>query len=280
MAGTWVAPAIRRTILLFANIKRMTMSNLQIEQFTARTDNFGVLIHDPDANLTASIDAPEEQPILAALKRRGWNLTHVFTTHHHGDHIEANLALKKRFGVQIVGPQDERSQIPGIDRAVSHGERFQFGNFSVDVISTPGHTAGEISFYIPAAKVAFTGDTLFSLGCGRIFEGTPVMMFRSLQRLLALPGDTEIYCGHEYSESNARFALTIDPENSALKERAREITLLREAGLPTLPTTLLREMATNPFLRWHDPSIRRHLNMEKASDEAVFAEIRKRKDNF
>ncbi|ATU90584.1 hydroxyacylglutathione hydrolase [Phyllobacterium zundukense] len=261
-------------------MKRMTMSHLQIEQFTARTDNFGVLIHDPEANLTASIDAPEEKPILDALRRRGWTLTHIFTTHHHADHVEANLALKKRFGVEIIGPHDERAQIPGIDRAVSHGERFQFGNFSVDVISTPGHTAGEISFHIPAAKVAFTGDTLFSLGCGRLFEGTPATMFKSLQRLIALPVETEIYCGHEYSESNARFALTIDPENSALKERAREIMALREAGQPTLPTTVLREMATNPFLRWHDPAIRRNLKMEEASDEAVFTEIRKRKDNF
>jgi len=256
------------------------MSHLQIEQFMARSDNFGVLIHDPETGLTASIDAPEEQPILDALKRRGWKLTHIFTTHHHGDHVEANLALKKSFGVEIIGPEDEKSKIPGIDRSVRHGDRFQFGNFDVDVIATPGHTAGEISFHIPAAKVAFTGDTLFSLGCGRLFEGTPATMFKSLQRLLALPGETEIYCGHEYSESNARFALTIDPENSALKERAKEIKALREADLPTLPTTLMREMATNPFLRWHDPSIRKTLKMESASDEAVFTEIRKRKDNF
>ncbi|MEK1888804.1 MAG: hydroxyacylglutathione hydrolase [Phyllobacterium sp.] len=256
------------------------MSNLQIEQFTAHSDNFCVLIHDPETGLTASIDAPEEAAILEALKRRGWKLTHIFTTHHHGDHVEANLALKKRFGTEIIGPSDERSKIPGIDRAVRHGERFAFGNFEVEVISTPGHTAGEISYHIPAAKVAFTGDTLFSLGCGRLFEGTPAMMLKSLQRLMALPGDTEIYCGHEYSESNARFALTVDPDNSALKERAKEIMALREAGLPTLPTTILREMATNPFLRAHDPSIRRNLNMDSASDEAVFAEIRKRKDNF
>ena len=256
------------------------MSHLQIEQFMARSDNFGVLIHDPETGLTASIDAPEEQPILDALKRRGWKLTHIFTTHHHGDHVEANLALKKRFGVEIIGPEDEKSKIPSMDRGVRHGDRFHFGNFEVEVISTPGHTAGEISFHIPVAKVAFTGDTLFSLGCGRLFEGTPATMFKSLQRLLALPAETEIYCGHEYSESNARFALTIDPENSALKERAKEIKALREAGLPTLPTTLMREMATNPFLRWHDPSIRKTLKMESASDEAVFTEIRKRKDNF
>jgi hydroxyacylglutathione hydrolase len=261
-------------------MKRTTMPQLQIEQFTARSDNFGVLIHDPEAGLTASIDAPEEQPILDALKRRGWKLTHIFTTHHHTDHVEANLALKKRFGLEIIGPEDEKAKIPGINRSVRHGERFKFGNFEVEVISTPGHTAGEISFHIPIAKVAFTGDTLFSLGCGRLFEGTPATMFKSLQRLIGLPGETEIYCGHEYSESNARFALTIDPENSALKERAKEIKTLREADLPTLPTTLMREMATNPFLRWHDPAIRKNLKMESATDEAVFAEIRKRKDNF
>lgn len=256
------------------------MPNLQIEQFTARSDNFGVLIHDPEANLTASIDAPDENAILAALKRRGWKLTHIFTTHHHGDHVEGNLALKQRFGAEIIGPAAERTKIPGIDRGVDDGERFSFGNFEVEVIATPGHTAGEISYYIPAAKVAFTGDTLFSLGCGRLFEGTAATMFKSLQRLLALPGDTQIYCGHEYSESNARYALTIDPDNSALKERAKEITALRAEGLPTLPTTIFREMATNPFLRAHDLSIRRILNLENASDEEVFAEIRKRKDNF
>lgn len=256
------------------------MSNLQIEQFNARSDNFGVLIHDPETNLTASIDAPEEQPILDALKRRGWKLTHILTTHHHNDHIESNLALKKRFGIEIVGPEAEKSQIPGIDRTLSHGDHFQFGSFEIEVISTPGHTNGEISFFIPAAKVLFAGDTLFSLGCGRLLEGTPATMFESLQKLVALPGDTQVYCGHEYSESNARFALSIDPDNSALKERAREITALRAAGQPTLPTTILREMATNPFLRWHDPVIRKNLKMENASDEAVFTEIRKRKDHF
>ncbi len=256
------------------------MSHLQIEQFSARSDNFGVLIHDPETGLTASIDAPEEQPILNALKRRGWKLTHILTTHHHLDHVEANLALKRRFGVQIIGPEDEKAQIPGIDRTLRDGDHFQFGSFDIQVISTPGHTKGEISFFIPAAKVLFAGDTLFSLGCGRLLEGTPAIMFNSLQKLVSLPGDTQVYCGHEYSESNARFALSIDPDNSALKERAKEIATLRAAGQPTLPTTILREMATNPFLRWHDPAIRRNLKMTDASDEAVFAEIRKRKDHF
>ncbi|WP_420960818.1 hydroxyacylglutathione hydrolase [Brucella sp. IR073] len=253
---------------------------IEIEQFMCRSDNFGVLIHDPESGLTAAIDAPEETAVLAALKRRGWTLDEIFTTHHHIDHVEANLALKARFGLTITGPEAEKDKIPGIDRTVSHGDRFKFGRFDVDVIETPGHTAGEVSYYLPQAKVAFTGDTLFALGCGRLFEGTPATMFRSLERLVALPGDTAIYCGHEYTESNARFALTIDPENPALKERAKEITRLREAGKPTLPTTIALEMATNPFLRWHDQGIRVRLGMQNAGNEEIFAEIRKRKDHF
>lgn len=256
------------------------LPRLDIEQFTCRSDNFGVLIHDPESGLTAAIDAPEEAPILAALRRRGWELDFIFTTHHHPDHVEANLPLKQRFGLTIIGPEAEKASIPGIDRTVSDGDRFDFGRFEVQAIATPGHTAGEISYYLPQAKVAFTGDTLFALGCGRLFEGTPATMFRSLSRLIELPGDTSVYCGHEYTESNARFALTIDPENPALKERAKEIARLRGAGRPTLPTTIALEMATNPFLRWHDPRIRVRLGMQDASDEEVFAEIRKRKDHF
>ncbi|NNU59303.1 hydroxyacylglutathione hydrolase [Ochrobactrum soli] len=253
---------------------------LEIEQFICRSDNYGVLIHDPVSALTAAIDAPDAYAIEAALERRGWTLDFIFTTHHHLDHVEGNAALKKKFGLSIIGPKDEESKIPGIDRTVHDGEEFTFGLFKVRVISTPGHTAGEISYYIPDAKVVFTGDTLFALGCGRLFEGTPATMFRSLQKLVALPGDTAVYCGHEYTESNARFALTIDPDNSALKERALEIGRLRTADKMTLPSSISLEMATNPFLRWHDSRIRARLGMQDAPDEAVFAEIRKRKDLF
>jgi hydroxyacylglutathione hydrolase len=256
------------------------MPKLEIEQFTCLSDNFGVLIHDAGAGLTASIDAPEEAPILAALDRRGWTLTHIFTTHHHGDHVGGNLGLKSRFGVEIAGPEAEKDRVPGIDWTVSGGDRFRFGAFDVAVISTPGHTAGHVSYHIPDASVAFTGDTLFSLGCGRLFEAGADVMLASLRKLVALPPDTAIYCGHEYTQQNARFALTVDPDNPALQERAREVAELRAAGRPTLPTTMRAELATNPFLRWHDAAIRRNLGMDDASDEAVFAEIRKRKDNF
>lgn len=256
------------------------MGALEIEQFICRSDNIGVLIHDAENNLTAAIDAPEEAPILAALKRRGWKLDYIFTTHHHFDHVEANFALKQKFGLKIYGPQDEADKIPEIDLALNDGDHFQFGQFEVQVIATPGHTLGEISYYIPQAKVAFTGDTLFSLGCGRLLEGTPTQMFRSLQALSALPADTAIYCGHEYSASNARFALSIDPDNEALQQRADEIVRLREVDQLTLPTSMAQEMATNPFLRSFDAQIRANLAMSDASDVDVFTRIRALKDNF
>lgn len=253
---------------------------LQIDQFMCRSDNFCVLVHDPRSGETALIDAPEERSILEAVERTGWRPTLILTTHHHGDHVEANLALKQRFGLRIVGPKAEAAKIPGIDETVAEGDVFNFAGEPVHVIATPGHTAGHVSYHFPRAKIAFTGDTLFALGCGRLFEAKAPVMHESLKKLAALPLDTSVYCGHEYTQANARFALTIDPTNSALKERVEEVNKLRAMDKPTLPTTIGLELATNPFLRWHDPVIRRNLGMEKASDAEVFAEIRKRKDVF
>ena len=253
---------------------------VEIEQFMCRSDNFGVLVRDPQSGVTAIIDAPEEAPILEAIERTGWRPRLLLITHHHYDHVEANLALKERFGLTIVGPEAEADKIPGIDQTVGEGDRLAIGNEEVRVIETPGHTAGHVSFHLPRSGVAFTADTLFALGCGRIFEGTPAMMHASLKKLAALPGETVVYCGHEYTLSNARFAVSVDPANAALGERAKAIEALRADGRPTLPTTIADELATNPFLRPHDPAIRAHLGMEDASDEAVFAELRKRKDAF
>lgn len=253
---------------------------LEIEQFYCRDDNFGVLIHDPQTGQTATIDAPEETPIREALKRRGWTLTHIINTHWHPDHVEANTALKATGDVEVIGPAEEASKIPGIDRAVGDGETFEFSGHQVRVISTPGHTIGQVSFHIPDAGVAFTGDTLFAMGCGRIFEGTPEMMWNSLNKLMELPPETRVYCGHEYTLANARFAVTVDPDNRALADRLKEVEALRADNRPTLPTTIAKELATNPFLRASDPSIRAHLGMQDASDAQVFAEIRHRKDNF
>ncbi len=253
---------------------------VKIEQFMCRSDNFGILAHDPASGETAIIDAPEERPILEAIARTGWTPTVLLVTHHHGDHVEANLALKQRFGLKIIGPKAEAAKIPGIDETVAEGDELSLLGETVRVIETPGHTAGHVSYFLPKSGIAFTADTLFALGCGRIFEGTPAIMMASLKKLAALPAGTAVYCGHEYTLSNARFALSVDPTNSALKLRVKEIEALRAADKPTLPTTIGQELATNPFLRWHDPAIRKNLGMPAASDEAVFAEIRKRKDIF
>ena len=253
---------------------------LMIEQFPCRTDNYGVLIHDPEAGLTASIDAPQEKPIRDKLREKGWRLDRVLTTHHHSDHVEANLALKAAFGCVIVGPAGEADKIPGIDQPVKGGDRFMFGGHEVRVIDTPGHTLGHISYWIPSAGVAFVADTLFALGCGRVFEGTPEMMWASLGRLRDLPEATRVYCGHEYTEANARFALTIEPDNADLVARAAEIKELRAAGAPTLPTTIGLEIRTNPFLRENVQAIKTRLGMEHAPAAEIFAEMRVRKDNF
>ena len=256
------------------------MRALEIEVFSCRSDNYGVLVHDPETGLTASIDAPEEGPILDAAARRGWTLTHIFTTHHHADHVEANLALKEKFGLEIIGPFNEALAIPGLDRTMADGDEFQFGEHLVRVIETPGHTAGHICYHFPDDKILFAADTLFALGCGRLFERTAADMWASLQKLSVLPDETAIYFGHEYTLSNARFAVTIDPDNERLKTRAAQIETDRAEGKFTIPTMMGLEKETNPFLRAGDPAIRRNLLMEGKTNEEVFAEIRKRKDNF
>jgi hydroxyacylglutathione hydrolase len=256
------------------------MKPLELEVFPCRSDNFGVLVHDPESGLTASIDAPEEQPIIDAAARRGWTITHIFTTHHHTDHVEANLALKQKFGLEIIGPVNEAVAIPGLDRTVADGDEFHFGEHLVRVIETPGHTAGHICFHFPDDKILFAADTLFALGCGRLFERSASDMWSSLQKLAVLSDETAIYFGHEYTLSNARFALTIDPDNERLQTRAAEIEALRADGKFTIPTMMGLEKETNPFLRPADPAIRRNLIMEGKTNEEVFAEIRKRKDSF
>ena len=253
---------------------------LKIEQFMCRSDNFGVLARDEESGDTALIDAPELGSILEAIERTGWTPTQIITTHKHADHVEANLALKQRFNLKITGPAAEADSIPGIDETVKEGDTVSIGAHEARVIETPGHTAGHVSYHFADAGVAFTGDTLFALGCGRLFEGTPETMFASLGKLKAMPPETLIYCGHEYTISNGRFAVTIDPDNMTLRERLFAFEAMREKGEPTLPVTLGDELATNPFLRADDSAIRAALGMADASDAAVFAEIRARKDRF
>lgn len=254
------------------------MSKLEIHQFPCLDDNFGVLLHDPDHQVTASIDAPEAEAIRNALAEKGWRLTHILNTHHHHDHTGANLELKGETGCTVIGPKGEAARIPGLDRAVAEGDSVTFGGSEVHVIETPGHTAGHITYRIPAHSVMFAGDTLFSLGCGRVFEGTHEQMWNSLAKLRRLPATTRIYCGHEYTLSNARFCLAIEPGNTALAERAAEVEALRAAGKPTLPTRLDRELETNVFLRPSSPEIRTRLGLEGAEDWQVFAALRERKN--
>lgn len=258
----------------------MNASKFEILQFPCRQDNYGVILHDGDAGITISIDAPETEAIEDVLESRNLTLTHILTTHHHGDHVEGNKALKSKYGCQIFGPTDEAAKIPGLDASHGHGDSFDVGGHRVEVIGTPGHTLGQVAYYFPDQGVVFCADALFALGCGRIFEGTPEMMFTALNRLADLPDDTQVYAGHEYTLANAKFALSVDPDNEDLVSRAKEIELLRDNGKPTLPTTIALEKRTNPFLRASDAKIRSLLEMENASDLDVFTEIRARKDRF
>lgn len=251
---------------------------LEIHQFPCLQDNFGVLIHDTERGVTASIDAPEAGAVRKALQDRGWSLSYILTTHHHADHTDGNLALKAETGCVIIGPKAEASKIPGIDTEVADGNAFRLGSFQVEVLDTPGHTNGHISFYVPQAGAAFVGDTMFALGCGRVIEGNNEMMWSSLAKLIALPPATKIYCGHEYTLANAKFSLTIEPENATLVARAAEIQHLRAAGKATLPTTIGEELATSPFVRVKSEAIRKRLDLIGAPDWQVFAEVRTRKN--
>ncbi len=250
----------------------------QIELFLCGTDNFGALIHDTDTGRTASIDAPEASAIEAALQRRGWRLTEILVTHHHDDHVVGIEALKASSGCRVVAARADAHRIPAVDFLVKEGDKVAVGSLDAEVIDTPGHTVGHIAYHFPAEKLLFAGDTLFSLGCGRVFEGSMAGMWGSLQKLRALPDDTQLYCGHEYTLANARFALKVDPDNAALRARAKEAEAQRAAHHFTLPVTLGAEKAENPFLRADEPGIARNLGLDGAAPVAVFAELRERKN--
>ena len=249
---------------------------IQIEIIPCLSDNYAYLIKS--GGQCAIVDPSEPEPVRAALARTGWKLTHILNTHHHLDHCGGNLALKEETGAQIVGPGKDAARIPGLDVGVDESTGWEFDGRKVQVLEVPAHTRGAITFVIDGN--AFTGDTLFTLGCGRLFEGDPQMMWTSLSKLMTLPDETKVYCGHEYTQSNGRFALTLEPGNSALKARMDEVIATRQAGKPTVPSTMGLEKKTNPFLRPDSAEIRKSLGMEKAGDVAVFGEIRARKDKF
>lgn len=252
---------------------------LKIHQFPCLADNYGFLAHDSESGETAAIDTPDAQEYLKQAEAQGWTITEIWNTHWHPDHAGGNLAIKEATGCAITGPVGEAEKIPGLDRAVGGGDTVKLGNLSASVIDVPGHTLGHIAYYIPAASTAFVGDALFALGCGRLFEGDPDMMWTSLNRLKVLPPDTVIYCAHEYTKANARFALTIEPDNPDLRAYAREVDEKRAHGEWTVPTRLSRELDANPFLRADEPDLQ--AAMGHAGDAvATFAEIRARKDRF
>jgi hydroxyacylglutathione hydrolase len=246
--------------------------------FSCLNDNYGVLLHDPESGATAAIDAPEAGPVEAALKTKGWRLTDILVTHHHADHTDGIPELKANHRCRVVAPHAEAARIPLVDETVRENDKVRVGGLEANVIETPGHTAGHISYVFPADKLAFVGDTLFSIGCGRVIEGTPEMMWQSLLKLRGLPDDTRIYCGHEYTVANVRFARTIEPANAALAAREKEVEKLVAAMMPTIPSTLGEEKAANPFLRADVPEVAKSLGLAGKPAWQVFAEIRERKN--
>jgi len=252
----------------------------EIRTFSCLSDNFGYLIHDPATKATASIDAPEAGPIIKALEREGWTLTDILVTHHHHDHTAGNTIVKRMTGCTIVGPAREADSIPGIDVEVKEGDTVGIGSAKARVIETPGHTRGHVSYLFPEDGIVCVGDTLFSVGCGKLLEGDAKTMWSSLEKLAKLPPETKLYCGHEYTNNNCRFALTVEPENAALQLRAAQVATLAEEGKPALPTTIKQELATNPFLRPSSPAIQKRLGMEGRPLYEIFGEIRRRKDRF
>lgn len=253
---------------------------LQIETVPCLSDNYAYLVHDPETGETAVVDVPEAAPILKALSDKGWTANMVLITHHHADHVQGLDDILAHHPAQVVGHAADAARLPKLDLALNEGDTVSIGNETGTVIDVSGHTIGHIAYHFAHSAVAFTADSLMALGCGRVFEGTMPQMWDSLQKLAALPPETMICSGHEYTQANAKFALTIDPDNPALISRAKEIEEARAKGQPTVPSQLSDELATNPFLRATDPAVQAHLNMTSATAVEVFAEIRTRKDNF
>ena len=254
------------------------MTQLDIHQFFCLKDNFGVLVHDRDSGVTVAIDAPDAGAVTQALNEKGWALTHILVTHHHADHTQGIADLKAATGCTVIGPKAEAGRVPGLDVEVEEPDTLSLGGIEIRVLDTPGHTLGHVSYWLPDAKVAFVGDTLFAMGCGRILEGDAETMWASLKKIAALPKDTVLYCGHEYTVANGRFGLSIEPGNAALKARLGEAEALRAEGRATLPTRVDIELETNVFLRANEPAVREGVNMLVAPDWKVFAEVRERKN--
>ncbi|MDD5411633.1 MAG: hydroxyacylglutathione hydrolase [Methylobacter sp.] len=253
---------------------------LTILQLPVLNDNYIYLIHDHVSGETAAVDPAVAQPVLNVLEQKGWQLTTILNTHHHGDHVGGNLDLKQKTGCTIIAPLSDQNRIPGIDRGVIEGDVITLGKHTARVISTPGHTSGHVVYYFADDNTLFCGDTLFVMGCGRLFEGTAEQMWHSLQKLKALPVATIIYCAHEYTQTNGRFALTVEPGNRKLQQRMDVINQQRTNHQPTVPSTIEQEMATNPFFREDSLALQETIKMVNKKPVEVFAEIRRLKNSF
>ena len=253
---------------------------LELVTIPCRTDNYAYLVHDGETGATAVVDVPEAGPVLLALQARGWGLAQIWITHHHGDHIDGIPELRAATGAVVVGAAADAHRLPPLDVALPEEGALTIGRHGVQSFPVPGHTVGHIAYHIPDAGLVFTGDSLMAAGCGRLFEGTAAQMWASLSRLSRLPPDTLVCSGHEYTASNIRFALTLEPGNAALISRADRVATAREQGRPTVPVALSEELATNPFLRAHRADLKSAIGLPDAPDAEAFAEIRARKDRF
>ncbi len=254
---------------------------LEIIQIPVLNDNYIYLIHEAESAETAVIDPAIAEPVIKVLAEKCWSLSYIFNTHHHYDHVDGNLQLKQLTGCKVIGSKTDFQRIPGLDIALSHGEQISLGSQKFEIIATPGHTLGHIVFYNAENQLLFCGDTLFSLGCGRLFEGTAEQMWTSLEKLMALPDFTKIYCAHEYTLNNGRFALTLEADSSDLQKRVAEVVKLRQQNQPTIPSYIGLEKATNPFLRPHSSKIRNVIGAKQGeSNASVFAKIRQLKNQF
>jgi hydroxyacylglutathione hydrolase len=251
---------------------------MQISLIPCLSDNYAYLIEAGDA--VAVVDPSEPGPVIAMLEAKGLRLTHILNTHHHFDHTGGNVQLKEKYGATVIGPQADWARIPGIDKGVSEGDVVTLGSTQWKVLEIPAHTSGHIALWCADHAAVFTGDTMFAMGCGRLFEGTPAQMWTSLSKLAALPPETKVYCGHEYTASNGKFALAVDGGNTALRTRMVEVERLRADGRPTIPSTIADERATNPFLRSNTHELAKAVALTPSDPVAVFAELRARKDVF
>jgi hydroxyacylglutathione hydrolase len=275
-------PRRRPEVWLSVGIERWSAAvpRLQIEQIPVLSDNYVYLLYEPTSGACAAVDPAVAEPVQQLLSAKGWTLTHILNTHHHNDHTGGNLALKKAYGAKVVGARSDAERIPGIDIQLASGDSFLLGHAAAVVMAVPGHTVGHIAYWFPESQALFCGDTLFALGCGRLFEGTAEQMWASLSKLRSLPDETMVFCAHEYTQSNARFARTVERDNERLLARIAEVDAKRGRRLPTVPSQLAVERATNPFLRVDEESVKRAVGLPGAPPAQVFAEIRRRKDVF